>query len=321
MRLLVTGGSGFLGRRVVLRALDQGHQVTALVRSPSAQDLMRGLGARTVHGDLNRPAAAEAAFGEATADTLISIASLGTGHAPTVVAAAEHAGIRRAVFLSTTGIFTTLDPPSKRVRTAAEATIRSSVLEWTIVRPTMIYGGPDDRNMCRLLTLLRRCPVMPLPGGGHHLQQPVHVEDLAEVVLRAAQTRAAVRRSYNIAGPEPSTFREIVATASDAVGRRVVCVPFPAGPVRALVRAHERRSSRPRLKAEQISRLLEDKCFPIDEARRDLGFAPRTFADGIRAQAQSRHGANLPPTAPPTTPAHRPATDGHAGTPVSEVLA
>lgn len=311
MKLLVTGGSGFLGRRVVTSALDRGYQVTVLVRSDKADDTVRRLGAGTVRGDLDHPASVEAAFRTVAANTLLSIASLGTGHAPTIVAGAESAGLRRAVFLSTTGIFTTLDPPSKRVRTAAEETIRASDLDWTIIRPTMIYGGPDDRNMCRLLGLLRHCPVIPVPGGARHLQQPVHVDDLADVVLRALTTEAAVRRSYDIAGPAALTFREIILTAGDAVGRRVVCVPVPVGPARSLVGAYERRVDRPWLKAEQISRLVEDKCFPIDDARRDLGFAPRTFADGIRAQAGLRpaglDGVRTRRAGRPPTPAASPA--------------
>lgn len=288
MRLLVTGGSGFLGRRVVTSALDRGDQITVLVRGDRADGVARRLGARTVRADLDYPATVEAAFRAVAADALLSIASLGTGHAPGLVAAAEKAGPRRAVFLSTTGIFTTLEPSSKRVRTAAEETIQASDLDWTIIRPTMIYGGPDDRNMCRLLRYLRRCPVVPVPGGGRHLQQPVHVDDLADVVLRAVTTQAAVRRAYNIAGPDALTFRQIIITAGDAVGRQVVCVPIPVGPARAVVGAYERRVDRPRLKSEQISRLVEDKHFPINDARRDLGFAPRTFADGIRAQAGAR---------------------------------
>lgn len=294
MRLLVTGGSGFLGRRVVAQAVTRGHQVTGIARSATAENSLRELGADVVRGNLDDRWSVEKIFQTVAADALLSIASLGFGHADTVVTAAERFGPRRAVFVSTTGIYTTLDPPTKRTRLAAEETIQSSTLAWTIIRPTMIYGGPDDRNMARMLRALRHCPVLPLPGGGRHLQQPVHVEDLAAVLLRAVDTDIAIGRSYNVAGPRPLMFREIVAQSGAAVGRRVFCVSVPVGPVVALVGAHERRAARPQLKAEQIARLVESKAFAIDDAVRDLDFSPRSFADGIRAEAALVAGGVVP---------------------------
>ncbi|KDA43556.1 FkbM family methyltransferase [Frankia sp. B2] len=301
MRFLITGGTGFLGSRVVDRALADGHRVVGLARSDAAATKLRRHGAGTVRGDLDDPATLLPAFREANCEALINIASLGFGHAETIVTAARAAGIRRAVFLSTTGIFTTLDPPSKRIRVAAEGTIAASGLDWTIIRPTMIYGGPDDRNMARLLALLRRVPVLPVPGGGHHLQQPVHVEDLARTVLRATTTAAAIGRAYDVAGPEALTFRQVVITAGAAVGRRVICVPVPVRPVIAVTRAYERRVSSPRLKAEQIARLIEDKAFAIDAARRDLDHRPRPFAAGIAAQATSSPYRVTPSRSPDRT--------------------
>lgn len=284
MRLLVTGGSGFTGQRVVRLAVEQGHEVLALARSSVAADRLRSLGAEPVAGDLDDPASLDAAFG-CGADALVNVASLGFGHAPAVVSAAEDAGLRRAVFVSTTAVTTALPAPSKALRLAAEDTVRSSALDWTIVRPTMIYGAAGDRNLSRLLALLRKAPVLALPGGGLRLQQPVHVEDLAGAILAAVTSAAAVGQVYDVAGPEPLSFRDLVLQAGQAVGRRPLLLGVPLRPTIAAVRAYERVAPRPRLKAEQLERLAEDKAFDIDPARRDLGYAPRSFADGIAAEA------------------------------------
>ncbi len=286
MRLLVTGGTGFLGRRVVDLAINEGHQVVGLARSATAARTLERAGAGTVPGDLDDAASVDAAFRAAKGDALVNIASLGFGHADVIVPAAEAAGLQRAVFVSTTAIFTTLPAPTKRVRTQAEALITGSGLVWTILRPTMIYGGADDRNMARLLTILRRVPLLALPGGGGRLQQPVHVDDLASAVLEAVRRDAAIGRAYNIAGPEPLTFRKIVEDAGAAVGRRVVTVPLPLRTTLAVARGYERLATRPRLRAEQIARLAEDKTFAIDDAATDLGFAPRPFHEGIRQEAE-----------------------------------
>lgn len=329
MRLLVTGGSGFLGRRVVAAAVARGDKVIGLARSTRAAETLAGLGAAAARADLDDPDGTREAFAAAGAEALLNLASLGFGHAGTIVGAARAAGLRRAVFVSTTAVTTTLNAPSKQVRLAAEETIRASGLDWTIIRPTMIYGGPDDRNMCRLLALLRRSPVVPLPDGGRGLHQPVHVDDLADVLLRAIGADIAVGRRYDVAGPRALPLREIVDEAAAALGRRVVCVPVPlrptirlaklAGRARVSARGAPRGSSpgtaapqpggawpdawsgsragpgaQPRpgdrggrrwISSEQIARLAEDKAFSIEAATADLGFAPRSFAEGIRAQA------------------------------------
>ncbi|MEP7022786.1 MAG: NAD(P)H-binding protein, partial [Actinomycetota bacterium] len=223
---------------------------------------------------------------QARCDVLVNLASLGFGHGPGVVAAAEAAGIRRAVFVSTTAVTTALPAGTKRIRLAAEDAIRSSGLAWTILRPTMIYGAAGDRNLSRLLPLLRRAPLLPVPGG-RQLQQPVHVADVAAAVLAAAERPGAAGETYDIAGPEPMTFTELLRVSAAAAGSRTRFVPVPLRPVIALARGYEQVSRKPRIRAEQVQRLAEDKAFAIAAAARDLGYTPRPFAAGITAQAQA----------------------------------
>lgn len=285
MKLHVTGGSGFLGAHVVALLRTRGHHVMAMARTPTAAQRVADLGAEPIQADLDDPSSIVAAFERGAPDGLVNLASLGFGHAPAIVGAAEQAGLKRALFVSTTAVFTKLPAPSKRVRLAAEDAIMSSALDWTIVRPTMIYGTPGDRNMARLLATLKRVPVMALPGGGRKMQQPVHVEDLAAAVVAAIETPVAVRRVYDIAGPEPLSFRRVVEEAARAVGKRPVLIPVPLTPLIAGVRVYERRAANPRLKAEQLERLAEDKAFDIEAARVDLGYDPRSFRVGIEQEA------------------------------------
>ena len=291
MRLLVTGGSGFLGGYVLAEAARRGHTCVALARSPAAARVVAARGATPLAGDLDDGAALPDVFAGAGCDALVNLASLGFGHAPGIAGAATRARLDRAVFVSTTAVTTTLAAPSKAVRLAAEEEIRRSGLSWTILRPTMIYGAAGDRNLSRLLVLLARLRgarvplVAPVPGGGRQLQQPVHVADLAGAVLAAVERGAAARRRYDVAGPEPLTFAEVLRSSAAAVGGLLHLVPVPLGPVIALTRGYERMSRRPRIRVEQWQRLAEDKAFPIEAAGRDLSYAPRSFDEGIRAEA------------------------------------
>lgn len=285
-RALVTGGSGFTGGFVIPALLERGFEIAALARSDAAAQRVRELGAQPVMGDLDDPESLHAAFASAAPAALVNLASLGFGHAPGIVAAAERAGLQRAVFVSTTAIFTKLNAPSKAVRMAAEDTIRSSSLDWTIIRPTMIYGTPGDRNMWRLLRQVRRFPVVAMPGGGRHLQQPIHVADLARVIVAALEAPVAVGKAYDVAGPEAQPFQAIVADAAAAVGKRAIPLPIPARPIIKVLQWIEARGRALPIKAEQVERLVEDKAFDISAAVEDLGFEPRPFAEGIRAEAE-----------------------------------
>ena len=285
MKVHVTGGSGFTGAFVVRELIERGHEVFALARSDRAAEAVAALGASPVVGDLDDADRLPAAFATAGATHLVNVASLGFGHADSIVGAAEAAGMDRAVFVSTTALFTKLNAPSKAVRRAAEDRIERSTLRWTIIRPTMIYGTPDDRNIARLLRVLARVPILPVPGGGHRLQQPVHVEDLAAAIVSAVERDGAVGQAIDVPGPEPLSFRELLHTAGAAVGRRPKLVPVPFRPTVGALRVYERLASSPRLKAEQLERLGEDKAFDPSAAREILGYQGRSFDDGVQQEA------------------------------------
>jgi uncharacterized protein YbjT (DUF2867 family) len=284
MKVHVVGGSGFLGRHVVPILVSRHHEVTALARSDAAADMVATLGARPILGDAAGSRSLEAALVATQADGLLSLIPLSSGLGPAVVAAAERAAIRRAVFVSTTAIFTTLDAANTPARREAEAAIQASALQWTIIRPTMIYGEPGDRNLERLLHVLLRAPVVPLPRTTGR-QQPVHVEDCAQTVVAALERPVAQGQCYQIAGPFPLSLRELVAQAATALNRRPLVVLVPVPPIAAMARLYERLARHPRFRAEQLARLVEDKAFDIGPARKDLGHDPRPFEVGIAQEA------------------------------------
>jgi uncharacterized protein YbjT (DUF2867 family) len=284
MKVLVTGATGFTGSYVVPLLLRQGAHVRCLARASSDRSRLALNQVELAEGDLSDQSSLERAL--RGMDVLVNIASLGFGHAPNIVNAALAEGTRRALFISTTAIFTTLNAPSKSVRLAAEETIRASGLDYTILRPTMIYGSSRDRNMSSLIRYLRRWPAIPVFGRGDHLQQPVYVEDLAAAVVQSLATTRTVGRFYNISGKAPLTYIEVIDTICEALGRRVSKMYLPVKPFVTVLNALERLPLRLPVKAEQILRLDEDKAFDHQEAVEDFGYHPRSFAEGIKLELQ-----------------------------------
>ena len=286
MRVLITGASGFTGSYVVPLLLRQGVDVRCLVRHSSDTRSLPAEGVELVYGDLNDEASLESAF--RNVEVLVNVASLGFGHAQKIVNAA--AGVRRAVFISTTAVFTTINARSKLVRLSAEEAIHRSGLAYTLLRPTMIYGSSRDRNMCRLIHFLKRWPAIPVFGDGQSLQQPVYVEDVAAAIVQALASPDAVGGSYNLAGATPLTYEQVIDTVCELIGRRVRKIHLRAAPVVRGLTVLERLSLRLPVKAEQVMRLNEHKVFDFSEAARDFDYRPRSFAEGIRLELQEMAG-------------------------------
>jgi nucleoside-diphosphate-sugar epimerase len=145
----------------------------------------------------------------------------------------------------------------------------------------MIYGSELDHNMHKLLRFLDRWPVFPLFGSGENLWQPVYYEDLARGLYAALTKPGTDDQIYDLPGPRPLTYMDLVRTAAGALGKRVRIVRIPAEPVRRTLVLAERMDLPLPVSSEQVLRLREDKAYSYDKAREELGYAPRGFKEGV----------------------------------------
>ena len=282
MTIAVSGANGFTGRFVCDELQRRQHPFVVLLRPGSDTAWMDAHQIPVRFADLNHTE--QLADQLKGCNALLNVASIGFGAAPSILEACRSAGVRRAVFVSTTAIFTQLNAGSKVVRQAAEAAITSSGLDTTILRPTMIYGTPGDRNMIRLVRWLDRWPVLPVFGNGRSLQQPVHVSDVAWAVVQALEAPATINRQFNISGDAPLTYNDVVRLTAHALGRRVQRFHIPAQPMVAALQASERLGITLPIKAEQVLRLNEDKAFSHADAAEAFGYSPIAFEQGIRQE-------------------------------------
>lgn len=282
MTIVVSGANGFTGRFVCMDLRRRQRSFIALLRPGSDTAWMDAHQIPVRFADLNHTE--QLAKQLTGCSALLNVASIGFGAAPSILAACRFAGVRRAVFVSTTAIFTQLNAGSKGVRQAAEAAITSSGLDTTILRPTMIYGTPGDRNMIRLVRWLARWPVLPVFGNGRSLQQPVHVSDVAWAVVQVLEASTTIGRQFNISGAAPLTYNDVVRLTAQALGRRVQRFHIPVQLMVAALQASERLGITLPIKAEQVLRLNEDKAFSHAEAADAFGYTPMAFEQGIRQE-------------------------------------
>jgi uncharacterized protein YbjT (DUF2867 family) len=277
MKTLVTGGTGLLGGALLDVLLAEGYEVRCLVRADSLRaSRLNPLHVELVRGDVRDVQALSRAL--SGAEALFHVA--GIEYAPPVLEAARRAGAERLVVVSSTSAHSAY-PSRSSPKLRMEGLVRESGLEYTIVRPSMIYGSELDKNMHRLLRFLDRSPVFPMFGSGENLWQPVYHEDCARGVHEALVRPAALRQSYDLPGAEHLTYLDLVSTAAGALGKKPRIIRLPLEPVRLALAAAERLRLPLPIGSEQVLRLREDKAYPYDRAKRDLGYVPRSFREGI----------------------------------------
>lgn len=242
-RVLVAGGTGFLGRAFV-RTLDRrGAQVVVLTRD-AGRASRPGLPAEYAEGDVRRPDTLVSAMdgvdtavlsvqfagypveAPARGRTFLGVDARGTA---TMVEAAVRAGVRKLVYLSGVGA----DPESERVwyraKGLAETSVRDSGLDYVIVRPSWVYG-PEDRSLNRFIALIRTMPlVFPQLGDGSGRLSPIHVDDLADLVCEATLGSAGDGLTLEAGGPDVMSLDEVVRTVMRVLGRRRAIVHIPVG--------------------------------------------------------------------------------------------
>jgi uncharacterized protein YbjT (DUF2867 family) len=240
-RVAVTGSFGFTGRALTERLLAAGEEVVTLSRRSGAGDpLADRISVRPF--DSTDPDALVASL--AGVETLFNTYWLrfprgsstfegAVGRSAALLAAAREAGVRRVVHVSVVNASQDAETTYVRAKAALEAIVRSSGLEWVIVRPTLTYG-PNDILINNLAWALRRLPIYGLPGLGRYTVQPVHVDDVARICVEAASGPAG--RVLDAAGPETMAYRELVGRVRAAVGSRTLVVPMPGVAVLAAAR-------------------------------------------------------------------------------------
>ncbi len=305
MRVLVTGGTGFVGTHVVNRLLQRGHGVAVLARNPDRTRNRYDRPVETAVGNVLEPGTlAPAAQGRDAIVHLVGIIHergaqtfdrMHREATENVIAAARSASVARLVHMSAMG--SAEDAPSEygRTKAAGENAARASGLAWTVLRPSIVFG-PGDGFVSLLAPIVRRNPgFIPVIGPGTTKFQPVSVYDVARLVAECLERSETSGKSFEVGGPEVFTLNDIyreVARAVGKPGKPLVHLPLWYG--RLLAGAFEWLASRgvleaPPLTRDQLRSLSRDNVAELSATRAMFGEAWRRFGPGIREYLADGH--------------------------------
>ncbi|AGB36323.1 complex I NDUFA9 subunit family protein [Natronococcus occultus] len=236
MNVLVAGGTGFIGTHLCTELHERGHDVTALSRNPDDADLPSGID--LAMGDASAyDSIVEDVDGHDVVVNLVSLSPLyeppeGTSHhevhlggTENLVRACEERGVDRFVQMSALGADSDGTTDYIRAKGDSETAVRESDLDWTIVRPSVVFGeGGEFVEFTKELTTPY---VTGLPGGGKTRFQPIWVGDLVPMLADIVEDDAHVGETYEFAGPQVATLADVTELAYEAEGKSVTIVPIP----------------------------------------------------------------------------------------------
>jgi len=222
MKVFITGATGFVGQELVQQLQQAGHTVRLLVRSRSSRPVQEAIsryGAEVHVGNVLEAASLEGALrGMEAAIHLVGVISevgestfenVHTRGTQNVVAAAQAAAIRRFIQMSALGTRPNATARYHQSKCAAEELVRQSGLDYTIFRPSLIYG-PRDQFVNLFATIIRLSPFVPVLGSGRARFQPVSVETVARAFVRALCEPKSIGQCYDLCGPETFTLPELL---------------------------------------------------------------------------------------------------------------
>ncbi|OGQ51589.1 MAG: hypothetical protein A3J24_00925 [Deltaproteobacteria bacterium RIFCSPLOWO2_02_FULL_53_8] len=290
--IFVTGATGFVGANLLERLINDGHRVRALIRRPQAAGSVESKGCESVIGDVRDAQSLLTAI-TPPVDTVIHLvgvlfetkgASFNEMHLRStvnVINACLKKGVKRYIHISALGTRKDARSSYHRTKWAAEEAVRSSGLDYTIFRPSVIFGR-QDKFTNLFANIIKNSPVVFVPGSGRNKMQPVFIDDVVSAIAASVKADWASGMTYEIGGKEAYAFDEIIDLIAAAINRTRLKVHVPMPLMRVAAGILEGFLSRPPITRDQLLMLEEDNVTDAHILSSVFGITPRSFADGMK---------------------------------------
>jgi NADH dehydrogenase len=291
--VLVTGGTGFLGRAVIRMLTQSDYQVRTLMRpSRRSPELPAGIPVEAAISSLIDKRGVRAAMvgvksvvhlaGAERGGLEAGLRAVDVEGTRVLVEAARQAGVNRIIFVSHLGAEPSSAFPALRAKALAEEAIRKSDLPYTIIRSSLVYGE-GDRFTTSLAMLLGISPgIFPIPGDGMTAIQPVWVDDLATCVAWSLEEESMVGETYDIGGPEFLTLRQVVEMVMQEAGSRRWLVNASPLYLRGLTWLFQRILPNPPITTFWFDYLASSRTASLDAMPTIFGLKPSMMTDQLR---------------------------------------
>ena len=294
--ILITGATGYIGSHLVQRLVAMNERPRCLVRRASAIGGLPASAVDVVYGDITDPGSLRAAL--TGVDRVVHLAAVTANIKETaqvsyhkinvqgtrnLIEAARAAGVARVVMLSGIGAQPGAEGSWIRTRWEGEEVVRHGGVPYTIIQPSVLFGGKRAEFFAAQARVLRQSPVAPNLGNGRFKFQPIWVEDVCTCILKALDDPVLTDTTVAVGGPEIFTYEGLLDLIMDTMGKRKPKVRAPLGLMRLNAAVAQALLPRPPITTATIDLFnLGDNITDLDAVAKHFGFQPRSLRDDLR---------------------------------------
>ncbi len=290
--ILITGATGLVGRQLVARLAER-EDVVCLVRpARRVRQFAPGVSVRVVSGDVDDVPTLRLAMHGVTSIVHLAavsqsypngrtIESVNVGGTQNVIEAACEVGVQRVVFVSPIGADSHSAYPYLRCKGQAEELIRTSGLDYTIVRASAVYGEDDKWTMPMAMGMHALPFVFPIPGDGRSRLQPLCVHDMVMCLIACLSDAKKIGQTVDIGGPQVMTFDDVVTEIMNATGVKRRRYHLHPGVAHSLVRLSSRLLGRPPFSNSAVDLLIVNRTTALDAVPFHFGFQAARMSDSL----------------------------------------
>lgn len=289
--LLITGITGHSGRYLLQELVDNKYEgaIRCVVRETSDTSLLdnSGLKIDKVVGDLNDEAFVDQLmFG---IDTVVHVGSI--FYSVKLMKAAVKNNVKRAILVHTTGIYSKYKSASEEYKNI-ELTINSIIQQsrsnigLIYLRPTMIYGYLNDRNMAVFIKMVDKLRFFPVINHGKNLLQPVHGSDLGKAYYQLLRKSDIMNGDYILSGDNPISMLEMFKLIRANLNKKTTFINIPLGAGVFMAKCLKACTGGKVDYIERVQRMGEDRSFSHEAATKDFGYKPIPFSQGLRIEVK-----------------------------------
>jgi nucleoside-diphosphate-sugar epimerase len=291
--ILITCGAGVVGSRLVKKLVNRGRKVRVLTL-PGDQKIesLKNIDCEICFGDISVSETLNGVFDGI--DTVYHLAAViisndkellwkinleGTKN---VIKAAMNAGIKHFIYISSISAEWPEGSDYAMTKIAAEQLVKSNKkIEYTIIRPTLIYGCNEGQEFNMFVDSLKKYPVVFFVGRGRAKKNPIFVDDIVKGLSAVAYNKKTYGKIYNFSGGQEISIRDMSKLILKHQNIKKMFIPVPVFLCKVLAYIMEKTMKEPFLTGYAISRIMQEASADNSEAKRDLGYNPIGIIDGL----------------------------------------
>lgn len=294
-KILITGAAGFVGSHLVPHLLDRNNEIIALVKNSAEKSMVNARCNIVVIGDLSKKGKWQKEIrgvdiiihlaAQISAKTRRQFEKNNSIATKNLINAAKENGVEKIILFSSAAVTSIRLDDYAKTKKEQEELVKKSQMKYAIIRPSMIYGPGDTKNIGWLISIVKKTPIILLPGGGKFGRQPVFVKDLCTIVEKIIKS-GVVSETYEIHGFKYVTMETMVKTIAKKIKRRKFLISVPLWVLYFAIKVNQLIFPNPKFTTDQIKSLTSGEKFEGDPWWETFGIIPTKFEAGVSSMLQ-----------------------------------